>query len=90
MKITQIAVTSGRKFPHPAIDFANLMSTVTLTATLGDDENADEATVLLQSVADGLVDDHAAELTARNRPQPRPTPAIATANTAAQIAARHK
>lgn len=90
MKVTSITVSSGRKIPHPAVDFANLTSFVSLTASLeGEDIPGIEAENL-QIIADSLVEMHIADLQQRNAPQPRLSkPAEATANTAAKLADKH-
>ena len=58
MKINQIVVRAGRTFNHPHEQYSNLKPEVELTATLTDGEDPVEATKLLQSQAEGLVEDH--------------------------------
>jgi hypothetical protein len=58
MKITTITVTAGRTFNHPFESYSNLRPEVTMTATLDEGEDAQSATKVLQSRAEGLVEDH--------------------------------
>ena len=58
MDITKITVTAGRTFNHPHEQYSNLRPEVTLEASLAPGENYHEAVQLLQSRAEGLVEDH--------------------------------
>lgn len=58
MKVTEITITSGRTFNHPHETYSNLRPSVTLTASLGEDEDPDAATKALQAKAERLVEDH--------------------------------
>jgi hypothetical protein len=58
MKINTITVTAGRTFNHPHEQYSNLRPEVSMTATLDDGEDPTHATRVLQSRAEGLVEDH--------------------------------
>ena len=67
MKITQINVSAGRVISHPIEQYSNLRPIVSLTAVLDDGEDAVAATKQLQAQAEGLVEDHANQLTTHIR-----------------------
>lgn len=89
MKITTITVSSGRKIPHPAIDFANLNSYISITAELDDADQISSASIAerLQKAADAIVEVHVEDLRERHTPKARAEKA--TADTAAKLAAKH-
>lgn len=58
MKITQITVSAGRTFNHPYESYANFRPEVTMTATLPDGADADQAVRDLQAKAETLVEQH--------------------------------
>lgn len=63
MKITEITVSAGRVISHPIENFSNLRPQISLKAVLDEGEDANDATKLLQAKAEGLVEDHATQLT---------------------------
>ena len=63
MKITEITVSAGRVISHPIENYSNLRPQISLKAVLDDGEDAVEATRQLQAKAEGLVEDHAVQLT---------------------------
>lgn len=63
MKITEINVSAARVIAHPIEQYSNLKPMVSLKAVLEDGEDADAAVKQLQAKAEGLVDDHANQLT---------------------------
>ncbi len=63
MKITEITVSAGRVISHPIENFSNLRPQISLKAVLEDGEDAESATKMLQAKAEGLVEDHANQLT---------------------------
>ena len=63
MKITEITVSAGRVISHPIENYSNLRPQISLKAVLDDGEDAVEATRQLQAKAEGLVEDHATQLT---------------------------
>ena len=58
MKISTITVTAGRTFNHPYESYSNLRPEVTITASLEDGEDSNDAARMLQAQAEGLVEDH--------------------------------
>ena len=58
MNITEIVVSTGRTFNNPHEQFSNLRPEVSLKAVLSEGEDPLEATKRLQSIAEGLVEDH--------------------------------
>lgn len=63
MKITEITVSAGRVISHPVEQYSNLRPQISLKAVLDEGEDADAATKQLQAKAEGLVEDHANQLT---------------------------
>lgn len=63
MKITEINVSAGRVISHPIEQYSNLKPMVSLKAVLDDGEDFEAATKQLQAKAEGLVEDHANQLT---------------------------
>jgi hypothetical protein len=58
MKITEIKVTAARTFNHPHEQYSNLRPAITMTASLDDVDDPDDATKALQAKAERLVEDH--------------------------------
>lgn len=58
MTIKTITVHAGRTFNHPHEQYSNLRPEVTLVADLTPEDDAEAATRILQSKAEGLVEDH--------------------------------
>lgn len=91
MKITQITVSSSRKVPHPSVDFANLVSHASLTATLEDGDLAGLEAEKLQLLCHAIVETDIDGLVRRHTAKPRSVkPAEATANTASKLAKKHQ
>lgn len=63
MKVTEISVSAGRVISHPIEDYSNLRPQISLKAVLEDGEDPAEAAKQLQAKAEGLVEDHANQLT---------------------------
>ena len=62
MEVKTIRVTAGRTFNHPFEQYSNLRPEVTLEAALEPGEDPRNATKALQATAEGLVEDHKANL----------------------------
>lgn len=62
MRVNEINVSAGRKFPHPYVNFAMLNVMVSLTATLDGGEDYGEAVHALQIDATGMVELHKGNL----------------------------
>ena len=57
MKVTQVEVSAGRTFNHPYESFSNYRPSVTLTATLSEEEDVTDATRKLQAMAEFLAEE---------------------------------
>ena len=64
MQVTEIVVSAGRTFNHPYEQYSNLKPHVTVKASLSEGEDFQAAIKELQSVAEGLVEDHKRNLLA--------------------------
>lgn len=58
MQVTEIVVNAGRTFNHLYEDFSNLRPSVTLKATIGENDDYEKAVKELQAKAESLVEDH--------------------------------
>ena len=58
MHVTEIVVNAGRTFNHPHESFSNLRPSVTLKASITEDEDAEGCVQRLQVTAEKLVEDH--------------------------------
>lgn len=58
MKVKEIEVSAGRTFNHPYESYSNLKPSVTMKATLDDDDDPVKCTQQLQAKAEELVEDH--------------------------------
>ena len=65
MGVIEIEATASRGFNHPYEQFSNYRRSVTIRASLGADENPQEAVAELQSQAHNLVEKDKAELLMR-------------------------
>ena len=98
MTITEITVTSGRKWPHPEEQYSNLTCSISMTAVLSEDDDKATATKHLQDVADALADEHKARATRALETAAKyvvtegsNTKAVkATADKAARLASKHQ
>lgn len=74
--------------PHPSVDFANLVSHASLTATLEDGDAAGLEAEKLQLLCHAIVETDIDGLIHRHSPRTRAE--TATEQTAAKLAAKHK
>lgn len=58
MTVEKIQVTAARTFNHPHESFSRLRPSVLLMATVGPEEDVNQAVKKLQQQAEGLVEDH--------------------------------
>lgn len=90
MQVRSITVSSQRKMPHPALDFANISALISISADLAEGDNVAVCVQKLQTQADNLVEKHAETIGERMRAKASSAKAAsATANKADELAAKH-